>query len=98
MRARLSPVAADRAASSASVQVQQPLLICHCCAGLYYGAEAHLVANMSVDGKYHTIVFGRRQASPDPPWSANYTVIDLYRASTAFAVSYVAQTLNDCTL
>ena len=91
MRARLSTVGADRGASSASVQAQQPLLICHCCAGLYYGAEAHLVANMSVDGKYHTIVFGRRQASPDLLWSATYTVIDLYGVSTAFAANYVAQ-------
>ena len=67
MRARLSTVGADRAASSTSAQAQQSIPICHCCAGLYYGAEAHLVANMSVNGKYHTIVFGRQQASPDLP-------------------------------
>ena len=29
-----------------------------CCAGLIYGAEAHLVANLTLNGKYHLVVFG----------------------------------------
>ena len=98
MRARLSTVGADRAASSAAAQTQLPLFICPCCAGLYYGAEAHLVANMSINGKYHTIVFGRQQASFYLPWEASNTVKDLYQFSTAFAASYAAQTLSFCTL
>ena len=30
-----------------------------CCSGLYYGAEAHLVTNLTVNGKYHLVVFGK---------------------------------------
>ena len=29
-----------------------------CCTGLIYGAEAHLVANLTLNGKYHLVVFG----------------------------------------
>ena len=29
-----------------------------CCAGLYYGAEAHLVTNLTISGKSHLVVFG----------------------------------------
>ena len=31
-----------------------------CCAGLIYGAEAHLVANLTLNGKYHLVVFGEQ--------------------------------------
>lgn len=49
--------------SSASQQVSlshvSPYFFVLCHTGLIYGAEAHLVTNLTVNGRYHLVVFGK---------------------------------------
>ena len=43
--------------SHSHMSVLTSFVLCH--TGLIYGAEAHLVTNLTVNGRYHLVVFGK---------------------------------------
>ena len=43
--------------------IENNMCFLFCCTGLIYGAEAHLVANLTLNGKYHLVVFGEHFAT-----------------------------------